>query len=184
MALDWYPFYPTEFRRDTYHLCAAADGIYRRLIDEYMLTRLPLPAHASALAGIARVTPEEFNAHSAVLMAFFREKDGKLFHKRCEQELHAQSMLAASRSKKAKEAATIRWGKQKQKQLDECYEHARSNANAMLNHATLHNIDVSLTTSERGGGSAKKPTDEQKQAALLACSDELKELLTRRKERG
>ena len=148
MAFNWYPFNPLEYRRDTYHLCAAADGIYRRLIDEYMLTSLPLPDSNAALAGIARVGQDEFNSHSAILRAFFKSKDGKLFHKRCEQEIHAQRMLAAARSHKAKEAATIRWAKEKLKQQVQCSEHAYGNANAMLTDATLHNKVFSLTSSE------------------------------------
>lgn len=137
MSFDWYPFNPTDFRRDTYHLCAAADGIYRRLIDEYMQTGRPLPDSDAALAGIARVSTEEFAAHSPTVRALFFSKDGKLIQKRCEKELHAQRMLAASRSKKAKEAATVRWAKDKLKQNLQCDEHAQSNANAMLNDATL-----------------------------------------------
>ena len=33
--INWYPWYPADFRIDTAHLTAEQDGIYRRLIDYY-----------------------------------------------------------------------------------------------------------------------------------------------------
>lgn len=111
MNFDWYPFNPTEYRRDTYHLCAAACGIYRRLIDEYMLSRKPLPDNDASLAGIARVTIEEWSEHAAVIRAFFQPIDGKLFHKRCEKEMNAQRMLQAFYKERARIASYLRWGK-------------------------------------------------------------------------
>lgn len=146
MAFDWYPLNPVNFKRDTYHLCAAADGIYRRLVDEYYITELPLPDNDQALAGIARVGLGEWLEHSAIVRAFFCAKGGKLYHKRCDAEINARSMLAAKRSHKAKEAATMRWIKEREKQGVECHEHAASNANAMLNDATLHNTSIITTT--------------------------------------
>jgi uncharacterized protein YdaU (DUF1376 family) len=148
MAFDWYAFDPIKFRRDTYHLSEVAECIYRRLIDEYMITRLPLPDSDLSLAGIARVTPDVFNVHSATVRAFFKVKNGKLHQKKCDDELHAQSMLAAKRKHQAREAATVRWAKTKSTQSLQCSEHADSNADAMLNHATLHNKVISLTSTE------------------------------------
>ena len=136
MAFDWYPLNPIEFRRDTYHLSAAEDGIYRRLIDEYMIAQAPLPDNDRALAAIARVGLEEWTDCADIVRRFFQAKDGKLFHKRCEQELDAQRMLHARRSHIAKEAATVRWSKEKRNQSDECLVHTGSNASAMLPDAT------------------------------------------------
>ena len=148
MAFDWYPFDPIKFRRATYHLCPIAECIYRRLIDEYMITRRPLPDSDLSLAGIARVAPDIFNAHSATVRAFFVSKNGKIHQETCDEELHAQSMLKARRSKKAKEAATVRWGNEKQKQRLICGEYSRSIAKAMLNDATRQDISISLTSTE------------------------------------
>lgn len=149
---DWYPFFIVEYRRDTYHLTAAQHGIYRQLIDEYMMSRKPLPDHDLSLAGIARVSAQEWSEHATVVRAFFQSRDGKLFHKRCEQELHAQRMRAAKRSHDAKEAATVRWAKEKQKQRSECAPHSGRNANAMRQDATLHNTKRTLTTAVVGEG--------------------------------
>lgn len=174
---DWYPFNPIAYRRDTYHLNVAQHGIYRALIDEYMLTGKPLPDHDASLAGIARATAAEWDAHKDIIRAFFKARDGKLIHSRCERELHAQSMRAAERSKKAKEAATIRWVKEKRKQWTECYPHAPRNADAMLNDATLHNKPISLTSSELGERlkPSEKVSDEQKRAANEATKEFLAE---------
>lgn len=145
MAFDWYPFNPVAFKRDTYHLCAAADGIYRRLIDEYMQTQLPLPDNDAALAGIARVSLAEFNQYRAEIRAFFRSENGKLKNKRCDIELNAQRMRQEERSRIGKEAATIRWAREKQNQQRRYVPHALPNANAMRPDATLH-----LSKKERG----------------------------------
>ena len=174
MSFDWYPFNPTEHRRDTYHLGVAADGIYRRLIDEYMTTGKPLPDHDAALAGIARVTMTEWGEHRDIIRAFFKAREGKLFQKRCEQELHAQRMLAAKRSRRGKEAATVRWAKDKQTQRGKCDEHAGSNANAMLQDATLQDKSISLTTTEVG----ERPKTAEKEKNL-APSAELIQLVAK-----
>jgi uncharacterized protein YdaU (DUF1376 family) len=163
---DWYPFFVVEYRRDTYHLTAAQHGIYRQLIDEYMISRKPLPDHDLSLAGIARVSAQEWAVHREVVRAFFQARDGKLFHKRCEQELHAQRMRAAKRSQDAKEAATVRWAKEKQKQRSECAPHAGGNASAMRMPATLHNNKRNLTTSVVG---ERQLTPQERAIAELAA---------------
>lgn len=145
---DWYAFKVIKYRRKTYHLTYMQDLLYRRLIDEYMLTRAALPADALSLAGIARMPSEVFNEHSHAVLAFFSEKNGRLHNKSCDEELHAQSMLAAKRSHKSKEAATVRWAKEKQKQQDGFYGHAHSNANAMLNDATYPTKPIDIATPE------------------------------------
>jgi len=167
---DWYPFFIVEYRRDTYHLTAAQHGIYRALIDEYMISRRPLPDHDLSLAGIARVSAQEWCEHGQVVRAFFQARDGKLFHKRCEQELHAQRMRAAKRSHDAKEAATVRWTKEKQKQRSTCDPHSDRNANAMRQDATLHNTKRTLTASVVGEGqfAAKRLAEAEMLAALQA----------------
>lgn len=169
---QWYPFFVLKFRRDTYHLSTAARGIYRELIDEYMMTGRPLPDHDSALATIARATADEWAAHRDVVRSFFKAKDGKLYQKRCEQELHAQRMLAAKRSQKAKEAATLRWAKEKRNQQDECYEHAHSNAGAMPNDATNKHINKLTTASVVEG---------QKASERIVASPELVSLVQKRR---
>lgn len=119
--MDWYPWYPALYRADTLHLTAEQDGIYRRLIDHYMETRMPLPDNDLALARIASVTPECFKNASSILRAFFvHGDDGKLHHKRCNSELDSQDSKSKKYTQRASHAANKRWKKQE----DECYKHA------------------------------------------------------------
>ena len=153
MSFDWYPFNPTEHRRDTYHLGVAADGIYRRLIDEYMTTGKPLPDHDAALAGIARVTMTEWGEHRDIIRAFFKALPGET-----EETIKK----------------TVRWAKDKQTQRGKCDEHAGSNANAMLQDATLQDKSISLTTTEVG----ERPKTAEKEKNL-APSAELIQLVAK-----
>lgn len=146
MNFDWYPFNPTEYRRKTYHLCAAADGIYRRLIDEYMLARAPLPDDDAALAAIARISMAEWLRHKDVLRAFFKPKDGKLINTRCEKELDAQRIRFALRSAAGKEAATIRWGQAKRYQQDKYQSHTIGMRYPMPMDATRQDKDIKEET--------------------------------------
>lgn len=123
----WYPFYPTRYQRDTMHLTAEQDGAYRRLIDHYMLTKQPLPDNDIALSRIAGVDATS-NAIS-MLRAFFENKDdGFLYHKTCEKLLKEQSSRKMLSKKRAKNAAQIRWEKERL--------NARSMPEAMQNDAT------------------------------------------------
>lgn len=150
--MDWYPWFLKDYRRDTRHLGLAADGAYRRLIDEYMETREPLPDSDAALAGIVRVGLDEWLKIAADVRPFFRSKDGLLFHKRCDRELRAQNVRILRNSERGKKAAFGRWSKPKG--LD---------ASRMLAHATLTlSKNTSLTSSE---SVAEEATEKRKSAA-------------------
>lgn len=147
MSLDWYPFFARDFRRDTLHLSLAEDGAYRRLIDEYMLTSAPLPDNDAALTRILGVKIEDWLAVATVVRGFFKAEQGKLTHKRCEQELHAQAMRLHSKRIDAINAAKARW--KKHRELKEMLapalrKQSARNADAMQNDATLQS---KITTS-------------------------------------
>jgi uncharacterized protein YdaU (DUF1376 family) len=91
MTPDWYPFFVVAYRRDTYDLTLEEDGAYRRLIDEYMITRQPLPNDNAALARIVGIPTTEWTRLAVKVRRFFRAKNDKLWHKRCELELRAQN---------------------------------------------------------------------------------------------
>ena len=86
-SFDWFPWYPVHYRRATRHLTDIQDLIYRRLIDEYMETREPLPDNDIALASISRVSVDVWTMARAIILPFFRQSDGKLFHKKCDEIL-------------------------------------------------------------------------------------------------
>lgn len=129
MTLDWYPFFVIDYRRDTRHLTLAQDAAYRRLIDEYMLTREALPNNDAALSRIIGIPTTEWGELAPVVRRFFKPKNDKLIHKRCERELRAQELRNKANSNRGKKAALTRWFKTK-----------GLNARPMLTDATLHNI--------------------------------------------
>jgi uncharacterized protein YdaU (DUF1376 family) len=132
--MDWFPWYPERYRNKTLHLTAEQDGIYRRLIDHYMETRQPLPDNDYALARISGVDNECFKHASSIIRAFFKQsKGGILSHDTCNQMLDEQDKQAKFRTERAERAANKRWRNQK----DTCFKHASSNAQAMLEHATI-----------------------------------------------
>jgi len=137
MALDWYPWYVLDFRRDTLRLSLAQEGAYRRLIDEYMLTRGPLPDDDVSLARILGTgLPDWLNVAQAV-RPYFKSKGGQLFHSRCDQEIRAQDMRSGRRSERARKGA-----------LGKAFKAKLLAAPSKHMPATLHNIGVSLSSSE------------------------------------
>lgn len=132
MSEDWYPWYPALFAADTMHLSAAQDGIYRRLIDWYMTQRRPLPADDEALAGIARVTLEEWKLHSAVVRKFFRRNKKRLTHKRCDSELEKQDLRGRKRGEVARKGAAERWRGHKNLDAASMQEASSKHAEGML----------------------------------------------------
>lgn len=87
----WFPFYPARYKADTMHLTVTQDGIFRRLIDHYMETKIPLPDNDTALARAAGISPDEFAPHAAVIRAFFTLSTGKLLLKKCDGILADQA---------------------------------------------------------------------------------------------
>jgi uncharacterized protein YdaU (DUF1376 family) len=114
MTLDWYPFFINDYRRDTYHLTLEEDGAYRRLIDEYMVTRAALPNDDAALARIVGIPKTEWDRLAPVVRRFFRMRNDKLFHKRCEQEIRAQNARHNRNSERAKKGGIAKAFKDKQ----------------------------------------------------------------------
>lgn len=169
MSLDWYPWEPLAFRKKTLHLTLEQDGAYRRLIDEYMIQRGPLPAGDVALSRMLGVSVEHWHSIKPAILAFFEERDGKLVHGRCEEEILEQEAKGALRSDRAKAAADKRWAEDRR--LKELVAvampkasgrhprrsassmpaasavHAASNAPSMLANATLQNKDITTTCS-------------------------------------
>ena len=107
----WFPFYPEVFRINTRHLTLEQDCLYRRLIDEYMTTREPLPDNDNALARICGVAPACFGDAAGIVRAFFRPENGLLHHDFCNKILNDQDIRANKRSVHASKAAQKRWSK-------------------------------------------------------------------------
>lgn len=116
MSYDWFPFSVADYRADTKHLTAEQDGIYRRLIDEYMFERKPLMDNDIALARIAGVDISSWCLAAATLRPYFYSENGTLKHKRCEEELQKQVEFSLKASEKGKKGAAAKKRKYTEKQ--------------------------------------------------------------------
>lgn len=105
----FYAWKPMLFRVKTRGMTTLQKGIYRELIDEYMITRLPLPSDDLALADIARVSIDVWNENKAPILAKFEIVNGELFHEHCNEELDFQDKNSRTKSKSGKKAAAKRW---------------------------------------------------------------------------
>lgn len=114
MDLDyWYSFFPLRYRSKTMHLTCLQDGAFRRLIDEYMISRHPLPDNDHALARITGLSFPEWMEMAEVVRHFFVQEGGKLYQVTCNEELTKQDGLSRKRSISAQNAAKARWLKTK-----------------------------------------------------------------------
>jgi len=102
--MDWFPWYPALYRADTLDLTLEQDGAYRRLLDHYMETRLPLPNNDTALSRIIGISINEFQAIAPQVKCKFKTKGDHLHNKRCDIELNRQDVLSKKRSDVAKAA--------------------------------------------------------------------------------
>lgn len=110
--MEWYPRYPSLWRAKTRHLDPFQDGCYLRLVDEYMETRQPIPDDDRVLARIIGISLEQWlRDASGIVRAFFRHKDGMLFHDRCDKILMQQDAKSHAQSEKSKKGAQARWNK-------------------------------------------------------------------------
>jgi len=146
MSEYWYPFFPSEYKKATRHLTAEQDGIYRRLIDEYMETREPLPDDDIALARIAGVNENKWLDAKRIVIAFFTHTNGTISHEFCDQQLDIQDKRAKRRSESAEKAAKKRWENNKSKQELKCDTHTPRNATRMRRNATDTDTDTDTDT--------------------------------------
>lgn len=111
--MDWYSWNVDRYRRRTRHLTTVEHGAYRLLIDEYMMTREPLPDNDLALAAIAKMQLADWLAIAPTIRLFFHRRRHMLLHATCDEILDAQDKSAKMRSDKARKAAEKRHGKTK-----------------------------------------------------------------------
>jgi uncharacterized protein YdaU (DUF1376 family) len=149
--MDWYPFFVTDYRKDTYHLSLEEDGAYRRLIDEYMVTRAALPNDDAALARIVGIPKTEWDRLAPVVRRFFRLRNDKLFHKRCEREIRAQNARHNRNSERARKGG-----------MAKAFKDKTLRAFSTLAPATLQYKDITTTES----GTAREGVNRDPQVSM------------------
>lgn len=151
--MRWYPWYPVEHRRTTYKLSLSEQGAYRRLIDEYMVNREPLPDDDPALARILGVGLDEWLAISPNVRVFFKAQNGRLVHKRCESELQVQDRRMRRLSDRGKKAAAARYNKYKELDASGMHVHATGQDITGHNRTNKKNKKEEGLGEERSGAS-------------------------------
>lgn len=139
----WFPWFPSRYNADTMHLSPLEDGIYRRLIDHYMLTKTALPENDAALARIVGMPIAEFKQTSSTVMVLFKVRSGFYYHKKCDEILSDQNERSKERSERASKAAKAKAEKYSKFNADSATSRPQADlkdANALPNPATEQNI--------------------------------------------
>ena len=133
----WFPFNIADYRSSTAHLSNDEDLAFRRLLDMYYDTELPIPLDSAWLARRIRVS---IQAVESVLSDMFERREDGYHHKRCDAEIVKYQAFAVS----GKRGADIRWGKGS----DGGAIGSQSNPNANNNHNNNNNKNNNTTTKE------------------------------------
>jgi uncharacterized protein YdaU (DUF1376 family) len=91
------PWYIGDYLRDTMHLTTRQHGAYDLLLLRYWASGGPLPNDENQLRTIAKLTPAEWRADRAKILAFFRAEDDGLHQKRADLELARAASVYARR---------------------------------------------------------------------------------------
>jgi uncharacterized protein YdaU (DUF1376 family) len=134
--MDWYPWYYELYAADTRHLSCLEHGAYRQLIDAYMRYRRPLPDDDQALARFVGLSTEEWGRISGTIRPFFRVRQGKLFHKRCDAILDEQDKRAKIRSETARQGGLARQQKFQEESAGSKLKASSQQADGQLKSAT------------------------------------------------
>jgi uncharacterized protein YdaU (DUF1376 family) len=102
--MNFYRFHVGDYIKHTSHLSAMEDLAYRRLLDYYYDSELPLPKDLRALARRIRI---DYEVVASIVVEFFRDTDEGWSSKRCDEEIKQyQGFVTAG-----KHGAAKRWAK-------------------------------------------------------------------------
>jgi uncharacterized protein YdaU (DUF1376 family) len=104
--MRWFSHYIDDYDRKTCDLSFEQDGAYRRLLDRYYATGVPLPLNLEATYRMVRASvASERKAVQYILGRFWVKTDSGWVNKRAEEEL----VKAACKSEERANAARARW---------------------------------------------------------------------------
>ena len=167
--MHYYQFNIGDYRRDTAHLSHLEHGIYRSLIDTYMLEESPLSGDMKELERKHLIrTANEKKALRNVLKDFFKFENSMFLHSRCDEDI----ISYRDKSLKASKSAKKRW----EKDANAVRTHSEGNANhkpLTNNHKPITNKKtkgfIKPTITELVDAFAGKVTDSGHQAGLFLC---------------
>ena len=107
----WMPLFVGDYLSDTMHLTTEQHGAYLLLIMAYWKIQKPLPANDNQLASIAKLTPDAWSMHKALLEEFFdtTSKPGKWIHHRVDREIDKARRMSENAQKRGKAGSDARW---------------------------------------------------------------------------
>ena len=86
--MNYYPHHIGDYLRDTAHLTAIEDGIYRRMLDVYYASEKPLPLDNQWVCRLVRAhSKEERDAVEEILRQFFKKYEDGWRNKRADEEI-------------------------------------------------------------------------------------------------
>jgi uncharacterized protein YdaU (DUF1376 family) len=102
--MNFYPFHLGDYVKKTAHLTPTEDLIYRRLIDRYYMTELPLPLDVEVVARLIGMR-DQISFVSDILSEFFLKSEDGYRHPRCDEEIEKYHKKVDS----ARKANQMRW---------------------------------------------------------------------------
>lgn len=84
--MHYYKFNIKDWTRDTAHLSVEEEGVYRRLLDHYYESEIPIPSETQPVIRRLRLAGHEESLGIILGEFFFLESDG-YHHKRCDLEI-------------------------------------------------------------------------------------------------
>lgn len=124
--------YIGDYLGDTSHLSALEHGAYLLLIMAYWQKGGCIRNADAFLMRCTRTTPAEWKSCKSAVLEFFEDRDGYLYHKRIEKELHKRVEI----SSKCKKAANDRWS---ERNANAMQTHSVRNATPIDPYSIVHN---------------------------------------------
>jgi uncharacterized protein YdaU (DUF1376 family) len=102
--LNYYRHFPGDYLRDTMHLSAAEDGMYRRLLDIAYTSERPLPLERPLLYAMVRAnTKEDKKSVESVLRQYFKKTRYGFINGRVKKELVRTREISVKRASAGKQ---------------------------------------------------------------------------------
>ena len=107
--MNYYRHFPGDYLRDTIHLSAAQDGMYRRLLDAQYTSEKPLPLDRTLIYATVRAnTEDDKSAVESVLFQFFVKTRHGFINRRVKKELLRTKEISEKRVNAAKSSSNKR----------------------------------------------------------------------------
>ena len=150
--MHYYQFHIGDYRSATAHLTNEEDLAYRRLLDMYYDTELPIPNDPKDVARKLRVTVDSLRV---ALTDFFTPTDEGWRHKRCDAEVAAYKRMADG----GRKGAAKRWHSEGNGEVIATLSPPVSNPNANHKPITINHKPITNNHKPSNTATAVAPPD-------------------------